>query len=156
MDALKHRRFPRGLLATNPKPSPWVDALADVRDLLRRSEEPLRQVTWHVGHLDMLPLTAGRRTPGTDAYEQGRAAGYAEAVEREREDDATSADDAGTWFTATPGQADVDTYETGFLAGFAAYFEVGRERAAVAPRHPRRRRSHLDRRVGGRRRRVRP
>lgn len=92
-----------------------VDALADVRDHLRRTEEPLRLAAWHVGKLDVMPLSA--------AYTQGRAAGYAEAVAREREGDATSADDAATWFTAEPGQDDVGAYERGFLAGFAEYFD---------------------------------
>jgi hypothetical protein len=89
-----------------------VDALAGVRDLLRRTESPLREAKWHVEHLDVMPTT----------YGQGHVAGYAEAVLREREGDATSGDDAATWFTASPGQIEVDQYERGWMAGFSEYF----------------------------------
>ena len=59
----------------------------------------------------------------TDAYTQGHAAGYREAVERDHAGDATSADDAATWFAMPPGETDPDTYERGFLAGWAEFFE---------------------------------
>lgn len=58
----------------------------------------------------------------TDAYTQGHAAGYREAVERDHSGDATSADDAATWFTAPAGLPDPFAYESGWLAGFAEYF----------------------------------
>lgn len=34
-----------------------VDALVEVRDMLRRTEEPLRRAAWHSENLDRLPLT---------------------------------------------------------------------------------------------------
>ncbi|MBX4171922.1 hypothetical protein K3M35_25400 [Rhodococcus sp. DMU2021] len=37
--------------------------------------------------------------------------------------DATDASDPSTWFTAPPGQPDVEEYEHGFLAGFADYLD---------------------------------
>lgn len=57
-----------------------------------------------------------------NAFDQGHAAGLVEAAERHRIGDATSADDAETWFTAPVGQPDPEDFERGFLAGFAAYF----------------------------------
>ncbi|MCK8671616.1 hypothetical protein M1M07_10855 [Rhodococcus sp. HM1] len=62
----------------------------------------------------------------TTAYAQGHAAGFREASERDHLGDATSGDDAATWFTAPVGQPDVDDYERGFVAGFAEYF-AGRD-----------------------------
>ncbi|WP_301851155.1 hypothetical protein [Rhodococcus pyridinivorans] len=67
----------------------------------------------------------------SNAYERGRAAGYAEAVERERHGDATVEDnDPTTWFvTPAPGDpsdADLPEYERGWNAGWAEFF-AGRE-----------------------------
>lgn len=90
-----------------------VDALADVRDRLRRTEEPLRAARHHVGRLDRVP----------DAYEVGHAAGVVEAARRAQAGDATSGDQGHVWFTATPGQVGADQYERGFLAGFADHFD---------------------------------
>lgn len=35
-----------------------VDALAGVRDMLRRTEGPLRAAVWHAEHLDQRPITS--------------------------------------------------------------------------------------------------
>jgi hypothetical protein len=57
-------------------------------------------------------------------YERGHAAGYAEAIERERLGDATADTDPSTWFTTTPGDptdADLAEYERGWTAGWTEY-----------------------------------
>ena len=62
-------------------------------------------------------------TETPDAFTLGHEAGYREAVEREHTGDATSADDAATWFAAPTGVANPAEYERGFLAGWAEFFE---------------------------------
>lgn len=61
------------------------------------------------------------------AYERGRAAGYAAAVDREHSGDATGTKDGPTWFAVPPGEdGPAAEYERGWLAGWADYFD-GRE-----------------------------
>jgi hypothetical protein len=64
----------------------------------------------------------------TTTYDRGRAAGYAEALERE--DDGAREQDGPTWFSCPVAEQDGDEYERGWLDGWAEYM------AARAPRHP--------------------
>lgn len=59
----------------------------------------------------------------TSAYDRGHDAGFAAAVDREHNGDATSADEGATWFATAPGVSDPAEFERGWLAGWAEFFE---------------------------------
>lgn len=107
------------------------EELASYRNFLDRvmlSDEPIPPSDMGA----LLGLAEGLADRLADAlfvtpFDRGRAAGYAEAVDRESTGDAASAADASTWFAVPAGAASDDAaaaeYKSGFVAGWAAHFD---------------------------------